>query len=242
MGSRKLIDLKGKPFYLDEQDMEWIESCLKDMDITEKVGQLFCPISIIDSEHEIKSFLKKFKPSGIIYKFDNVNKIQNINRILQADWQIPLLIFVSNVTGEIGFPLHEINFGKHMHIDGVKQAEIMSSVLTTDSSNDFLKEKLDFNGLITADLTEILRASAPENRAAAVPKVIASGCDMLLYSENIAEDFSYIIQGMIDGILSKERLDEAVKRILAFKAALGLHKRRKLGTLEGFEALQRCCI
>ena len=41
------------------------------------------------------------------------------------------------------------------------------------------------------------------------------------------EDYNYMLEGYKQGILSEQRLDEAITRILATKAALGLHKKAK---------------
>ena len=36
-----MIDLKAKPFYLDAQDIEWVNSTLNGMTQKEKIAQLF---------------------------------------------------------------------------------------------------------------------------------------------------------------------------------------------------------
>ena len=40
-----MIDLKAKPFYLDAQDIEWVNSTLNGMTQKEKIAQLFCLIT-----------------------------------------------------------------------------------------------------------------------------------------------------------------------------------------------------
>lgn len=47
---------------------------------------------------------------------------------------------------------------------------------------------------------------------------------MFLFARNLEEDYGFMLQGVRDGIITMERLDEAVTRILALKASLGLHK------------------
>ena len=47
---------------------------------------------------------------------------------------------------------------------------------------------------------------------------------MFLFNKNIEEDFNFMMSGIKRGILSEARVDEAVTRILATKASLGLHK------------------
>jgi beta-N-acetylhexosaminidase len=56
-----------------------------------------------------------------------------------------------------------------------------------------------------------------------IPGVIAAGCDMILFFNDPAEDIDYIRQALRKGTISKERLDDAVLRILGLKAKLGLN-------------------
>ena len=62
------------------------------------------------------------------------------------------------------------------------------------------------------------------SRRRAVPESIARGADMFLFARNLEEDYGFMLQGIKDGIITPERLDEAVTRILATKAALGLNR------------------
>ena len=55
---------------------------------------------------------------------------------------------------------------------------------------------------------------------------------MFLFTKNLAEDFEFMCKGVEEGVITKERLDEAVVRVLALKAALDLNKPRTLPTLE----------
>ena len=67
---------------------------------------------------------------------------------------------------------------------------------------------------------------------------IAAGADMILFNKDLEEDYRFLLAGIEKGILSVSRLDEAVTRILATKAALRLHEKQKAGTLvPGPEAL-----
>ncbi|MEO8906599.1 MAG: hypothetical protein ABI310_00855 [Microbacteriaceae bacterium] len=52
---------------------------------------------------------------------------------------------------------------------------------------------------------------------------IAAGCDMFLFFRDAAEDFGYMLEGYRSGVITKERLQEALERILGLKASLGLH-------------------
>lgn len=101
-----------------------------------------------------------------------------------------------------------------------------------------LRGKLGFNGLIVTDATQMVGYTAGEKRSVAVPRSIAAGADMFLFPKDLKEDFGYMLQGYRDGIITDERLDDAVRHILALKASLGLNRKRTAGTLvPGEEAL-----
>lgn len=109
----------------------------------------------------------------------------------------------------------------------LKEEEILPGSLSKELMTGLLREKLGFNGLIVTDATTMAGFTIPMSRKRAVPQTIAAGADMFLFSRNLEEDFHYMLQGIHDGIISKERLDDAVRRILAVKAALLLHQPQK---------------
>ncbi len=59
-----------------------------------------------------------------------------------------------------------------------------------------------------------------------VPLSIAAGCDMFLFFNDLEEDYQFMLNGYNNGIITDERLDDAVRRILGLKAQLNLHKNK----------------
>ena len=114
---------------------------------------------------------------------------------------------------------------------GVKNADIMPATLAPEINYKLLRKQLGFNGLIVTDATAMAGFTAVMSRERAVPATIAAGCDVFLFSLDLKEDFELMMAGVQNGILTPERLDEAVTRILALKASLKLHKRKAKGTL-----------
>lgn len=80
-----------------------------------------------------------------------------------------------------------------------------------------LREKFGFNGVITTDATIMGGYCMSMERRKAIPASIMAGCDMIVFNTNLYEDYSYILEGLKTGLLTEERLDEAVTRILALK-------------------------
>ena len=93
-------------------------------------------------------------------------------------------------------------------------------------NEDLLRRELGFNGLIVSDATGMAGLGDWGPRDEVLPEVIISGCDVILFSNDPNGDLMRLVKAVADGRLSQERVDEAVTRVLALKAALGLHKDR----------------
>lgn len=114
---------------------------------------------------------------------------------------------------------------------GIKDEDIKPATLAGELLNDLLREKLGFNGLLLTDASHMAGMTCAMPRSRQVPGAIAAGCDMFLFFNDIEEDFGYMLQGYRDGIITEERLNDAVTRILGLKASLKLHEKQKNGTL-----------
>ena len=120
-----------------------------------------------------------------------------------------------------------------------KKDALCPASLSPEILTGLLRGELGFNGLISTDSSAMVGFTAAMPRSRAVPTAIAAGCDMILFNKDIREDYGYLLSGLENGLLSMERLNDAVTRILATKASLGLHKKQKAGTLvPGPEALE----
>ena len=115
--------------------------------------------------------------------------------------------------------------------------KLVPATLSPELLQRLLREKLGFNGLIVSDATPMVGFSCAMERSLAVPYAIEAGCDMFLFNKVLDEDYIYMKKGYENGILSARRLDEAITRILATKASLGLHKKKPEEIVPGKEAL-----
>lgn len=95
----------------------------------------------------------------------------------------------------------------------------------------YLREELGFNGMISTDASPMVGMMAVTNRAEAVPQAIQNGCDMYLFTKDLEEDLQFMKDGLRNGLLTQERLHEALIRILALKAMLGLPQQKAAGQL-----------
>lgn len=106
----------------------------------------------------------------------------------------------------------------------IRDQDILPASLSPELLQGLLRGKLGFNGLIVTDATTMAGFTLAMSRRRAVPAAIQAGCDMFLFCRNLEEDYRFMLDGVAQGVITPERLNDAVKRILALKASLGLHK------------------
>lgn len=363
-----MVDLTGKPFYLKEEDIKWVEETIRGMSIEEKIGQLFVYMVGSREPQDMKSVLERFHVGAIRYHNAPKEVLYEQNRFLQENSKIPLLIASNCEAGgnggmeggtavangaaiaaadseELAYemscvgaseaaavgcnwnfaPVVDLLFNwrntivqtrafndstedtiryarafmrgtgekglvtccKHFPGDGTEEndqhllmgvnnlsceqwdstfgrvykeliengvmtimaghialpayqkkfrpetraEDILPATLCPELITGLLKEKLKFNGLVVTDASHMIGMFAAMPRREQVPRAIAAGCDCFLFFNDCEEDFGYMLEGYRKGILSEERLQDALYRILGVKAAAGLHRKQAEGKL-----------
>ena len=122
------------------------------------------------------------------------------------------------MTGQISFPAWSRKFRPE-----ITDAEIMPASLAPELLNDLLRDELGFNGLIISDASHMIGMAGIMARRDAVPKCIAAGCDMFLFANDFDEDLAYLRAGYEQGVVTEERLSDALHRVLGLKAHLKLY-------------------
>lgn len=82
-----------------------------------------------------------------------------------------------------------------------------------------LRKEMGFNGLVITDATPMIGYNVVLPRKKLLPMTINAGVDMLLFNKSLAEDYQIIQEAVESGEISKERLDEAVLRIIGTKVS-----------------------
>jgi beta-N-acetylhexosaminidase len=113
----------------------------------------------------------------------------------------------------------------------------LPATLAPELLQDLLRGELGFNGVIVTDASLMLGLTTAMKRSELVPATIAAGCDMFLFFRNPDEDFRYMLDGYRAGIITEGRLQDALERILALKASLGLHTTPREELVPAQEAL-----
>jgi beta-N-acetylhexosaminidase len=132
----------------------------------------------------------------------------------------------SIMVGHIIFPAYVRKLNPN-----IKDQDMLPASLSKEIITGLLRNILGFNGLIVSDATTMAGMNIAMPREKVVPACIAAGCDMFLFTKNMEEDIFFMKQGVERGIITSQRIHEALIRILGMKAALGLNKKRKEGSL-----------
>lgn len=184
----------------------------------------------IEAAHEegVATSVKHFPGDGIDERDQHL--LTSVNSLSCEEWDNTYgriykeMIKAGTLTimaAQIAMPAYEEYF------DGEECKRILPATLSRNLLIKLLREKLGFNGLITTDATPMVGFCSAMDRETAVPMSIECGCDMFLFNRNMDEDFFLMKKGYENGILSDKRLEEAVKRILATKAALRLPEKKE---------------
>ena len=132
------------------------------------------------------------------------------------------------MVGHIALPAYERKF-----VPEISDVKIVPATLSENLLQKLLRDQLGFNGVIVTDATHMGGFTSSMPRKKQGPGAIAAGCDMFLFFNDVGEDFSYMLQGYRDGVITPGRLDDAVTRILGLKAHLKLHEKARAGELIG---------
>ena len=360
-----MVDLKAKPYNLDDASVKWVQDTIANMTIEEKIGQLFVNMGASRDEEYLKSMVNDYHIGAVRYNPGTAEEVYEQNRILQENSKIPLLIAANTEAGGNGActngtyvgnetkiaatadkkyayemgrisgleaaaigcnwsfaPIVDIDrnwrnpiistrtFGadvdtvleysleymrgimesgiapaaKHFPGDGIderdqhlsfapnslsveewdatfgkvygelfeaglpsimaghialpeyvsyfnKDATVkernMPATLSKYILTDLLRGKMNFNGLVVTDASHMVAMTSAMKRSDMLPTAIAAGCDLFLFFNDPAEDFNWMMEGYKNGIITEERLEEALTRILGLKASLGLHAKAK---------------
>ena len=370
-----MVDLRAKPYNLNDEDIAWVENTIASMTDEEKVGQLFWQLCLSDSDEYLSNLMGSYHLGGCRYNGMPGQKVLNQNRAIQKHSKIPAFIacnpeqgasgvcndgtFVAaqakiGATGKAEYakamgsisgatikatgcnmafaPVVDICYnweceevlsraysddpklvaemgkaymdGLHEHegvyccakhfpgngqdyrdahisnnvnhfgyedwmasygqvyktlIDGGLDAimgghilmpeymdeiqpgitadEIMPATLCPEIMTGLLRDKLGFNGMVVTDASHMVGMTDRMTRKEMLPASINAGCDMFLFFNDPDEDFATMLEAYKTGIISEERMTEALTRILGLKARMGLHKMEKEEIVPGEEAL-----
>ena len=96
------VDMRAKPYYLDDEAVQWVEDTIASMSLEEKIGQLFFNMGSSRTEEYLKMTVDKYHIGGIRYNPGTAAEVHEQNRILQENSKIPLIIACNTENGGNG--------------------------------------------------------------------------------------------------------------------------------------------
>ena len=360
-----MVDLKARPYYLSEEDCQWVKDTIANMSPEEKVGQIFFQLTASHDEEYLKELMEKYHLGGCRYNPAPGKAIQEQNRILQKYAKVPVFIACNTEAGgdgacadgthigagvkiaatdkeEYAFALgkmaneqaaaigcnmafapvadilynwenteivtrafggdaervatmskaylngahtipgfacaakhfpgngqdfrdahiaNNVNYfdvekwdetyghvyrtliendldaimGGHIMLPSyakainpeLKDEDMMPATLSPEIMTGLLRDRLGFNGMVVTDASHMVAMTDRMKRSEMLPASINAGCDMFLFFNDPEEDFATMLGAYKTGIISEERMTEALTRILGLKAHLGLNKKSK---------------
>lgn len=189
-------------------------------------------------ENNVAVSIKHFPGDGIDERDQHI--LTSVNSLSVKEWDDSFgYIYKSLIdkgaktvmVGHIAQPAYV----KEINNNADRRSMLMPASLSKELLGGLLRKRLGFNGLITTDATPMVGFTSAMPRNIAIPTAIENGCDMILFNKSLEEDYGFMLEGIGSGLLSVKRLDEAVLRILATKASLGLHEKQKNGSLVPME-------
>jgi beta-N-acetylhexosaminidase len=130
------------------------------------------------------------------------------------------------MTGHFALPAYQQRLNPKL-----ADKDILPATLAEELIQGLLKGQLGFNGMVITDASHMLGMSSAMRREDYVPGAIAAGCDMFLFFNDMDEDFNFMLNGYRKGVITEERMNDALRRVLGLKAKLNLDQKRQAGTL-----------
>lgn len=87
-----MVNLREKPYYLSDAQIQWVEDTIASMTLEEKIGQLFVNMVTDRSPEALKEVVDTYHPGAIRYQNAPAEVLYEQNRVLQEASRIPLLI------------------------------------------------------------------------------------------------------------------------------------------------------
>lgn len=187
----------------------------------------------LKTEREVVCCVKHFPGDGTEERDQHL--ILGVNELSVEDWENSFGKVYRNhiengvemiMAGHIALPEYQKALRPEL-----EDKDVMPATLAEELIQDLLKEKLDFNGMVITDASHMLGMTSAMRREDYVPGAIAAGCDMFLFFNNMEEDFNFMLKGYHNGVITEERMTDALRRILGLKAKLNLPEKQANGTL-----------
>ena len=186
----------------------------------------------MDGVHEtagVAARAKHFPGNGQDYRDAHVSN--NINHFGADDWMasyghVYKTLIEGGLDAIMGGHIMMPTYMQELNPD-ITMDEMMPATLCPEIMTGLLRDKLGFNGMVVTDASHMVGMTNRMKRKDMLPASINAGCDMFLFFNDPDEDYNTMLDAYKNGLISEDRMVEALTRILGLKAKMGLNKKGK---------------
>lgn len=177
----------------------------------------------------VASCAKHFPGNGQDYRDAHLSN--NVNHFTHDRWmesygQVYKTLIDNGLPAIMGGHILMPEYMEELH-PGIAPEELRPATLCKEIMTDLLRGELGFNGMVVTDASHMVGMTNQMKRAEMLPAAINAGCDMFLFFNDPEEDYTTMLNAYRTGVISEERMTEALTRILGLKASMGLNKKDK---------------
>ena len=188
----------------------------------------------------VASCAKHFPGNGQDYRDAHVSN--NVNHFGSEQWMqtyghVYKTLIDGGLPAIMGGHILMPAYMKELYPD-ITPEELRPATLCPEIMTGLLRDKLGFNGMVVTDASHMVGMTNQMKRRDMLPAAINAGCDMFLFFNDPEEDFATMLEAYQTGVISQERMTEALTRILGLKAAMGLNKKTKEDLCPSDEVLE----
>lgn len=111
-----MVNLKVKPYCLNEAQVKYVENKVKTMSTEAKIGQLFFVVGQDEDMVNLTDFAHKYQPGGIMYRPDTAEKIKREIATLQAASDLPMFVAANLEAGGNGLIAEGTRLGMPLEV------------------------------------------------------------------------------------------------------------------------------
>lgn len=186
-------------------------------DNAERCGEMAAEIVKGLQQKGVSAVLKHFPGHGGT-ESNSHEGLSESKRTLEEMRNVEFIPFKMGIEAESDFVM-----AAHLSVPNVT-GENTPATLSKYMITDLLKNELGFKGIVVSDAMNMGAIVEYFGADEAAVKAVNAGIDILLMPENLDSAYNAVLNGVKNGEISKERLDDACYRIVNIKLKRGIMK------------------
>ena len=166
-------------------------------------------------ETGVAATLKHFPGHGATVNNSHLGRTES-TRTLEEMRENELLPFISGIEADASFIMVS-------HLTATKISDLPCT-LSPQIMTELLRTELGYNGIIITDSMQMGAITDSYTSKEAAVMALSAGADMILMPLHLTNAVDGVIEAVENGIISEERINEKVSRILSVKEKLGLFR------------------